>query len=74
MQLITELVSPYPSKANIVTLPLQPVLPKKIALAVASFFASERTLLTFSLNLYSSGGYALNAWTVRRAESASFAT
>ena len=56
------------------TFPLQPVAPKKMPLAMASLRASDRTVPTLSWNLPSSCLLALNACTVRSAESASCAT
>ena len=56
------------------TLPLHPVLPKKIPLAIASLRANTRTSSTFSWNFRSSSLFALEACTVRKAESDSCAT
>lgn len=54
--------------------PLQPVLPKKIPLALASRRASSSTVLIFVWNFSRSCGRALKAWTVRSAASDSCAT
>lgn len=56
-----------------VTFPLQPVLPKNIPLAIASFLPRVTTLATFSLNFLSSWAKASKAWTVRRADNDSVA-
>ena len=65
--------SPYPSRQRRVTFPLHPVIPKNIPLAMASFRASVRILLTLPWNLRPSCALALYACTVRKAESDSVA-
>ena len=65
--------SPYPNRHNIVRLPVKPDPPKKIPDAMASFFASWKTLSTLCENLDPSSVCALNAATVLNAFSFSSA-
>lgn len=52
---------PYPSKHNMVKLPVNPEPPKKMPEAMASFFANWKTLSTLCENREPSSACALNA-------------